>query len=86
VNVVYTRCGGLDVHKTSVHVCIREGKGRNVSVTTAVFGTFRDDLERLHELLRQHKVRRLVMESTGVYWIPVWHVLERAAGNSSWCW
>jgi transposase len=49
-----------------------------VSVTTAIFGTFRDDLERLYELLRKHKVRRLVMESTGVYWMPVWNVLERA--------
>jgi transposase len=65
------------VHKESVHVCIRDGRGKNVAVTHAVFGTFTADLERLRELLRQHKVRRLVMESTGVYWMPVWNVLER---------
>jgi transposase len=66
------------VHKTSVHVCIRDGKGKKVAVTTVVFGTFTGDLEQMRELLRKHKVRRLVMESTGVYWMPVWNVLERS--------
>lgn len=78
MRVVYTRCAGLDVHKKSINVCIRDGKGKKVTVTTALFGTFTEDLERLRELLRKHKVRRLVMESTGVYWIPVWNVLERS--------
>jgi len=77
VRVVYTRCAGLDVHKKSVNVCIRDGKGKKLMVETAVFGTFTGDLERLRDLLRKHKIRRLVMESTGVYWMPVWNVLER---------
>ena len=77
VRVVYTRCAGLDVHKRSVNVCIRDGKGKKVSVTTGMFGTFTEDLERLRDLLRKHRVRRLVMESTGVYWMAVWNVLER---------
>ena len=67
MRVVYTRCAGLDVHKKSVNVCIRDGKGKKLMVKTAVFGTFTGDLERLRDLLRKHKVRRLVMESTGVY-------------------
>lgn len=78
MRVVYTRCAGLDVHKKSINVCIRDGKGKKVTITTALFGTFTGDLERLRELLRKHKVRRLVMESTGVYWIPIWNVLERS--------
>jgi hypothetical protein len=56
VKVIYTRCGGLDVHKTSVHVCIREDKGKKVAVATRVFGTFTADLEQLRALLREHKV------------------------------
>jgi transposase len=73
---VYARCAGLDVHKDSVSVCLRLGKGKRLEVVTAVFGTFTEDLERLRSFLRENKIRRLVMESTGVYWIPVWNVLE----------
>jgi transposase len=42
----------------------------------AVFGTFTQDLVRLRQWLRERKVRQVAMESTGVYWIPVWNVLE----------
>lgn len=77
MEVVYKRCAGLDVHKKTVNACIRIGKGKKLEVLTAVFGTFTADLERLREFLREHKVRRVVMESTGVYWMPVRNVLER---------
>jgi hypothetical protein len=50
VRIVYTRCAGLDVHKKSVNVCIRDGKGKKLMVETAVFGTFTGDLERLRDL------------------------------------
>jgi transposase len=50
-----------------------------VDSESAVFGTFTEDLERLQCWLRERKVRRVVMESTGVYWIPVWNVLERSS-------
>jgi transposase len=42
-----------------------------------VFGTFTQDLKRLRDWLKKHKVRQVAMESTGVYWMPVWNVLER---------
>jgi transposase len=77
MDLVYKRCAGLDVHKKSVHVCIRIGKGKKLEVLTRVFGTFTADLEQLREFLRENKVHRVVMESTGVYWIPVRNVLER---------
>jgi transposase len=78
VNVVYTSCAGVDVHKKSVSVCIRKTKGKRVETKTAVFDTFTEDLEKLRDFLRKDRVHRVVMESTGVYWIPVWNVLERA--------
>jgi transposase len=75
---VYPRCAGMDVHKASINVCVRIGKGRKIEIRRGMFGTFTQDLERLAEFLREHKVRRVVMESTGVYWMPVWNVLERS--------
>src|SRR4051794_41440032 len=77
MEVVYKRCAGLDVHKKTVNACIRIGKGKKLQVLTRLFGTFTGDLEQLRDFLRQNKVRRVVIESTGVYWMPVRNVLER---------
>ena len=77
MTVVYTRCAGLDVHKKTISVCVRIAKGKQVEQDAGLFGTFTEDLIRLAEFLRKHKVRHVVMESTGVYWVPVWNVLER---------
>jgi transposase len=75
---MYRRCAGLDIHQKSIAVCIRIARaGKDLEVHTATFGTFTEDLERLRDWLRQHKVKQVGMESTGVYWIPIWNVLER---------
>jgi transposase len=62
-----------------VSVCVRRAQGTKTETDTQRFGTFTADLERLREYLRRQKVRRVVMESTGVYWMPVWNVLERGS-------
>jgi transposase len=49
---------------------------REHTVETAVFRTYTRDLERLAEWLKEHRVKYVAMESTGVYWRPVWNVLE----------
>src|ERR1700730_1833350 len=79
MKLLYRRCAGIDVHKKSVSVCVRRRvRGiPNVEIEEAVFGTFTQDLERLHQWLKERKVRQVAMESTGVYWIPVWNVLEQ---------
>lgn len=78
MKILYRRCAGLDVHQKSIAVCIRIARAKgDLEVHTATFGTFTEDLERLRDWLRQHKVKQVGMESTGVYWIPVWNVLER---------
>lgn len=79
MTVVYPRCAGLDVHKESVHVCVRVRGKNKEQAEFAVFGTFTEELEQLGKFMRKHKVRRVVMESTGVYWQPVWNVLERSS-------
>ena len=77
MKLLYRCCAGMDVHKKSVSVCMRRRvKGGQFEVEEAIFGTFTQDLERLRQWLKERNVRQVAMESTGVYWIPVWNVLE----------
>jgi len=78
MKLLYRRCAGLDIHKKSTSVCVRMRRSgsQQVEIEEGVFGTFTQDLERLGEWLKQHKVKQVAMESTGVYWIPVWNILE----------
>lgn len=64
---------GLDVHKNSVFVCILNENG---VVCHEKFGVLTTDLEKMLGLLKQYDVGEVCMESTSVYWIPVWRVLE----------
>jgi transposase len=79
MKLLYRRCAGLDIHKDSISVCIRirNGGKAEAEIIEERFSTFTQELERLAEWLKKHKVRQVAMESTGVYWIPVWNVLER---------
>lgn len=78
MKLLYRCCAGLDIHRDTVSACVRRRvKGQSEPVVEEqVFGTFTQDLERLRTWLRKNKVRQVAMESTGVYWIPVWNVLE----------
>jgi transposase len=78
MEVVHARCGGLDVHKQSVVACVlKSGEGGLVERAVRTFGTMTDDLERLADWLGEQAVSAVVMEATGVYWKPVYNVLER---------
>lgn len=76
MEVIYPKCAGLDVHKASVMCCIRIAEGRRVERQVETFGTTTCELLRLCDWLRAHDVTHAAMEATGVYWKPVWHVLE----------
>jgi transposase len=78
VKLLYSHCAGLDVHKKSVSACIRISQRKHTSQETRMFGTFTADLEGLRDWLAEHKVSHVAMESTGVFWIPVWNVLEQS--------
>jgi transposase len=64
---------GLDVHKDSIFMCILDENGQ---VILEEFSTLTPDIERMRDLLKEQKVSELAMESTGIYWIPVWRILE----------
>jgi len=72
----YARCAGLDVHKDTVVVCLRAEVDRRVTRTVRTFGTATRDLLELQQWLASEQVQNVAMEATGVYWKPVWHVLE----------
>jgi transposase len=73
---LYRRCCGLDVHKETVVVCVLPPDGREGAPVKKVYGTFRSELIRMRVWLKQMKVTEIAMESTGVYWRPIWNVLE----------
>lgn len=64
---------GLDVHKDSVFVCILNEKGDKFE---AKYGVLTPELEDLKQLLLAHGVKEVTMESTSIYWHPIWRVLE----------
>ena len=65
---------GLDVHKDSIFACILDEKGEKILEER--FGTLTPDLDKLSETLVKHGVGRVAMESTSIYWMPVWRVLD----------
>jgi len=65
---------GLDVHKDSVFACILDENGEKIFEDR--FGTLTPDLDRLRDVLVEHCAGRVAMESTSIYWMPVWRVLE----------
>lgn len=75
MEVLYPRCAGLDVHKDSVVArirCITQPPHDEVRT----FGTTTSALLELNQWLSTHGVTHVAMEATGVYWKPVWHLLE----------
>jgi len=74
MDIVYRCCCGLDVHKESVTACVLWADGNRQE--KRLFGTFTRELLALADWLQECGVTHVVMESTGVYWKPVWHILE----------
>lgn len=76
MEVMHEICAGLDVHKDTVVACVRKIRGREVLRETRTFGADTKSLIELFDWLAAEQVTHAVMESTGVYWKPVWRVLE----------
>ena len=76
MEVLYPRCAGLDVHAGSVTACVRIATGAEVTREHRTVATTSRGLLELAEWLASHGCTHVAMEATGVYWKPVWHVLE----------
>src|SRR5437773_4611117 len=75
MEVLYPRCAGLDVHSASVVACARSAEGKHVAYDRRTFATTAQGLLELADWLESHACTHVAMESTGVFWKPVWHIL-----------
>ena len=72
---------GLDIHKDTIEACILESNGYEEPIATRKeFTTMRGDLFNLKNWLISHQCLNVAMESTGVYWKPVYELLEEVEG------
>ena len=77
MDVVYERCCGLDIHKKTVVACrIVPGPAGKPTKEIRTFGTMTEDLLALSDWLASEGVTHVAMESTGVYWKPIYNLLE----------
>ena len=76
MEVLFPRCAGLDVHKDVVVACTRIASDGRVTQEVRSFATTTTTLFELSAWLEEQQCTHVVMEATGVYWKPVWHVLE----------
>jgi transposase len=64
---------GLDIHKSMILMCILKENGEKI---IGEFSTLTVDIESMRDLMQEHGVEEVGMESTGVYWIPIWRILQ----------
>jgi transposase len=77
LDVLHERCCGLDLHKKSVTACrLTPGANGRIVKEVRTFGTMTADLLALGDWLEEGGITHVAMESTGVYWKPVWNLFE----------
>lgn len=70
------RCCGIDIHKKTAVACIMLGSGKKIKKEIRTFGTMTSDIKDLKIWLKQNKIKHVAIESTGIYWKPIFNVLE----------
>jgi transposase len=76
MKTLHRRCAGLDVHSDSVVACARLTVRSKTSYEVCRFSTATRDLLQLADWLEARGITHVAMEATGVYWKPIWHILE----------
>lgn len=76
MDLLHPQCAGLDIHQRTVVACARIVAGATVTHHRRTFGTITADLLALRDWLTGHGCTHVAMESTGVYWKPIWQVLD----------
>jgi transposase len=76
MQVIYERCCGLDVHKRTITACLLRWVGDHWEKEIRRFGTMTNELLTLSDWLEREGCTHVAMESTGVYWKPVYNILE----------
>ncbi len=77
MDIIYERCCGLDVHKKSIVAClIVSDPDGTPHKTSRTFGTMTEDIRALADWLMAAGCTHVALEATGVYWVPIWNLLE----------
>jgi transposase len=76
MDILHPRCCGIDVHKESVVACVRIQEGRRAQTEVRRYGTTTSELLQLHGWLVETGCTHVAIESTSVYWKPVFNLLE----------
>jgi transposase len=76
MDIVHPRCCGIDVHKASACGCISIKESGKTEKLKGRYETTTSQLREMKAWLKEHKVTTVAMEATGVYWKPVWNLLE----------
>lgn len=76
MDVLYRCCCGMDVHKDTVAACVLVWEVGGARKQKRIFGTTTQQLLELSDWLHSQEVTHVAMESTGVYWKPIWNILE----------
>jgi transposase len=74
--MINPHAAGIDVHSEEMWVCVPSGHAGHAERTVRKFGAYTDDLYAIADFLTTHEVTSVAMESTGVYWIPLYQILE----------
>jgi transposase len=85
MDVIEERCGGADLSKTDVKVCIRvPGTGKRARYEVRTFTTMNDGLLELRDWLVESRITRIGMEATASFWKPLFYLLEATEGIEPW--
>ncbi len=71
--LIHPNAAGLDIGAREIYGCVPPDRGGQ---TVQAFGTFTPDLHRLADWLMTHRIDTVAMESTGIYWVPIFEILE----------
>lgn len=73
---ILDKCCGLDVHRDTITACIMIGTGRQKRKEIRTFSTFTRDIRELAKWLMEFDIRHVAVESTGIYWKPIFNLFE----------
>lgn len=73
---IFERCCGLDVHRDTITACVLIGNGRQKKKEIRTFSTFTCHIQELADWLKSLNIQYVAVESTGIYWKPVFNIFE----------
>ena len=77
MDIIFSNVAGLDIHKRTIVACVRTvNRQGKTTENVRQFGTTTSELLAMSDWLRSRNVTHVAMESTGVFWKPVWNILE----------